>query len=81
MRNINRWLELLTEGTETQWSDPKNMADWANYLVFDILGELCYGRSFNLKEPGSNELKYIPKLISDYVKLQHPVSFFLFIFI
>ena len=52
------------------------MADWANYLVFDILGDLCYARSFGIKEPGPNELKFIPELICDYVKFGHPVSGF-----
>ena len=52
------------------------MADWANYLVFDILGDLCYARSFGIKEPGPNELKFIPELICDYMKFGHPVSGF-----
>ena len=50
------------------------MADWANYLVFDILGDLCYAHSFDIKEPGPNELKFIPEFICDYLKFEYPVS-------
>lgn len=30
------------------WSAPRNMTNWANYLTFDILGELCFGKSFDM---------------------------------
>ena len=74
IRHADRWCELLLLGTEAGWSEAKNMANWANYLVFDILGDLCYARSFGIKEPGPNELKFIPELISDYLKFMNPVS-------
>lgn len=31
---------------KTQWSIPLDMADWCNWLVFDIMGDLVFGRSF-----------------------------------
>ena len=73
-QHADRWCELLLLDTEAGWSEAKNMADWANYLVFDILGDLCYARSFGIKEPGPNELKFIPDLIGKYMQFQHPVS-------
>ena len=76
IRHADRWCELLLLGTEAGWSEAKNMADWANHLVFDILGDLCYARSFDIKEPGPNELKFIPEFISDYMRFQHPVTGF-----
>ncbi|KAI9651317.1 hypothetical protein NHQ30_001356 [Ciborinia camelliae] len=30
-----------------EWSSPKDMAHWAAYMIFDSLGEICYGKSFN----------------------------------
>ncbi|KAL9039352.1 MAG: hypothetical protein Q9214_004912 [Letrouitia sp. 1 TL-2023] len=59
---------------EKGWSQPKNMADWSDYLVFDILGDLCYGRSFDTKEPGDNNLKLVPKFIHDYVNTMYPIA-------
>ncbi|KAI4138423.1 MAG: hypothetical protein L6R39_006793, partial [Caloplaca ligustica] len=32
--------------SEKGWSVPRNMAHWANYLGHDIIGDICYGKSF-----------------------------------
>ena len=45
------------------------MAEWSDYLVFDILCGLCFGRSLNIKEPGENPFKGIPKAIHSYMKI------------
>ncbi|KAF7924911.1 hypothetical protein EAE99_006388 [Botrytis elliptica] len=29
------------------WSSSKDMADWAAYMIFDSLGEICFGKTFN----------------------------------
>ncbi|KAF7194271.1 Cytochrome P450 monooxygenase [Pseudocercospora fuligena] len=34
------------DGEKTRWSAPLDMAAWCNWLVFDIMGELVFGRSF-----------------------------------
>jgi cytochrome P450 len=38
--------EKATE--KTAFSSPVNFADQANYLTFDTLGDLCFGKSFNM---------------------------------
>lgn len=74
LRNADRWIELL--GQEVQpgqgWSTSLNMANWTNWLVFDILGDLCFGDSFGMKEPGSG-MRVVPELMADMLKLMHPV--------
>lgn len=67
IHDADRWCELLIEGSGKEWSEARNMGDWSDYLVMDILGELCYGRSFNLKEPGNNEFRAIPQLMNQYM--------------
>jgi hypothetical protein len=73
----SRWVELFKEasqqGADGQWSKSLNMADEVNYLVFDILGDLCFGKEFNMKEPGS-DLKHVPELIASYLAILAPVS-------
>lgn len=73
IQHVNRWCELLGENTQKQWSEPRDMARWANYLVFDILGDLCFGKSMEIKEPGENTLKDVPSYIVDYMILQTDV--------
>ena len=74
--HVSRWSDLLLEGSgnEKGWGQERNMADWSDWLVFDILGELCYARSFGIKEPGENKLRGVPGFIQDYVTTMYPVS-------
>ena len=72
-KHVDRWDELLPDGNGNDWSQSKNLAEWSNYLVFDILCDLCFGRSLNIKEPGENPFKGIPKGIHSYMKLTYPV--------
>lgn len=74
--NLDRWCELLGEEidkTGGEWSGSLNMADWANHLIFDILGDLCFGKSFDMKEPDS-QLRYVPELMASFLGILHPVS-------
>lgn len=36
------------------WSMALNMADWSNYLTFDIMGDLAFGQSFGMLEKSDN---------------------------
>lgn len=66
IQHVNRWCELL--GENNAWSRPRNMADWTDRLVFDILVDLCFGESMEIKEPGESELKKVPHLIDIVMK-------------
>ena len=37
-----------------KWSAPVNMSDQCNYLAMDILGDLCFGKAFNMLETPEN---------------------------
>lgn len=72
--NVDRWLELLGSSAEKDgWTKSLNMCDWVNWLVFDILGDLCFGKSFDMKEPGS-EMRHVPEMMISFLELIHPVS-------
>ncbi|OCL05749.1 cytochrome P450 [Glonium stellatum] len=36
------------------WSAPWNMANWCNWLVFDIMGDLVFGKAFGMLESPTN---------------------------
>lgn len=36
------------------WGAERNMADWCNYLAFDIMGDLCFGKAFGMLERPDN---------------------------
>jgi len=78
-QNINRWCDLLEQeidknGGDGQWSGSLNMAQWANHLIFDILGDLCFGKSFGMKEHDS-QLRFVPDLMADFLAIIHPIAF------
>lgn len=49
------------------------MADQVTYLVFDVLGDLCFGKCFDMKEPDSNP-RHVPEFMIGFLELLHPVS-------
>lgn len=73
-RHVDRWNELLIEGNDgKEWTKPQNMSELTDYLVFDIMGDLCFGKSFELKEPGENQFRHMPHTISEFMQLMYPV--------
>ncbi|KAF1951452.1 cytochrome P450 [Byssothecium circinans] len=54
-------MSWLTADSGDDWTQPFNFADRVNYLVFDILGDICYGTSFKTMEPEDNPLKAMPR--------------------
>lgn len=72
-KHVDRWNELLPDGDTKDWSQPKNMTEWTDYLVFDILCDLCFGRSLNIKDPGENPFRGIPKAIHTYLTFNYQV--------
>jgi cytochrome P450 len=71
--HTDRWCELLSSG-KCDWSEPRNMSTWADSLQFDIMAELCYGKSFATKEPGENNLRTIPRDIAEFMWLMFRVN-------
>jgi cytochrome P450 len=74
IKHIDRWCELVLEEREKEWTEPLNMSKWFHYLVFDIVGDLTFGRSFDAKELEENSFKNIPETLANFSKFIYPVS-------
>ena len=52
LQAVNTFMSRIEVGVQTAreekrtWSQPLDMSRWCNWLVFDIMGELVFGRSF-----------------------------------
>ena len=57
-----------------EWTEPRNMSTLAECLVFDIMGDLSFGKSFEIKEKRENPFKTIPHSIAEYMVFMYPVS-------
>jgi cytochrome P450 len=75
IKHVDRWNELLVIGEEEigAWTAPVDLSERLDTLVFDIMGDLCFGRSFDIKEPGENPLKAVPHFIAEYMKFYYPM--------
>ena len=73
--NVDHWCELLGENNGQKadtWSEPKDIAKYCNYLTFDVLGELCFGKSFGMSQSTVN--RWVPKMMMTRLFLFHTVS-------
>lgn len=76
VKHVDRWNELMLEenSSDTEWSAPIDLSQKIDTLVFDIMGDLSLGKSFDIKEPGDNPLRVIPHTIAEYMRFYYPVS-------
>lgn len=81
-QHTDRWIDLIVADEDIVndggWSKSRDMSDWTNWLIFDILGDICFGRSFEIKEPGPNPIRAIPELVQNHVLFFYPVCMVLF---
>ena len=73
--NVDRWLDLIKTQIPSgeEWSLSLNMAQQVNYLVYDILGDLCFGESFGMKEP-DNRMRRMPEIMTSLPGFMYPVA-------
>ncbi|KAL9618147.1 MAG: hypothetical protein Q9160_007097 [Pyrenula sp. 1 TL-2023] len=57
----------------------KSIRAWSDSLTFDILGDLCFGKSFETKEPGNNPFKAIPHAVAKYMHFMYALTRFPFV--
>lgn len=74
-QNVDRWCELLGDEctADGEWSKPLNAADWLNWFVFDVMGDLCFGKSFGMKEADS-DMRDVLHLMANMMATAYPVS-------
>ncbi|GFF59802.1 isotrichodermin C-15 hydroxylase [Aspergillus udagawae] len=74
VKHVTRWCELLIDGDGTNWSTPRKMSEACDYLVLDVLCDLCFGQSVDTKEPGENEYRKIPHAIGSFLQVLYPLG-------
>ena len=73
LEQIREWCTKLGDNTAPErWSESRNMANMADYLTFDVLGELCYGKTFGMLSREGN--RYVADLLPIAVQALYEVS-------
>ena len=53
--HVRKWCNHLGKGaTKGDWSEGRNMSTWADYLTFDVLSDLSFGKSLEISEKEDN---------------------------
>jgi cytochrome P450 len=74
INHIDRWIDLMIQENDTpEWSEAVDFSGRLDRLIFDIMGDISFGKSFDIKEPGENPLKSIPHSIAEYMRFYYPV--------
>ncbi|KAB5578096.1 cytochrome P450 67, partial [Coniochaeta sp. 2T2.1] len=74
--NVDRWLQLLGEQKNEKGDELTRSIDMEHQvtcLVFDILADLCFGKSFDMKEPDST-MRHVPEMMIKNLELIHPIA-------
>ncbi|CAJ2509358.1 Uu.00g143840.m01.CDS01 [Anthostomella pinea] len=86
IKHVDRWLHLIMEengreenGTAAEWSSSVDFSEKIDALIFDIMADLSFGKSFEIKEPGDNPLKLTPHNIAEYMKFYYLMCRFPFL--
>ncbi|MCJ1381132.1 hypothetical protein MMC17_004241 [Xylographa soralifera] len=74
VQHTTRWCELLVDEDGKDWSTPRKMSDMCDYLVLDVLCDMCFGKLVNTKEPGVNKYRKIPHAIASLLHLLYPLG-------
>lgn len=65
LTHVRTFVKLLgdcgTQGSSEKTHPGRNMAIWANWLAFDVVGDLCYGKTFGMLT--LEEWRFWPNLI------------------
>ncbi|KAI0023694.1 benzoate 4-monooxygenase cytochrome P450 [Xylariomycetidae sp. FL0641] len=75
-QHIDRWHQIMLgeHDSTTEWSATVDLGERMDYLVFDIMGDLSFGRSFDTKEAGRNPLKEIPDTTIKFFEFVYPMA-------
>lgn len=65
-------LEKPSSDKASGWSMPRNVAHWCNYLTFDVMGDLCFGKAFEMLDSEKN--RHVTELISSAAHMHLIVS-------
>ncbi len=58
-------VQTTSEPVVRLWSPAQNLSDWASRLMFDIMGDLAFGRQFDMLKSDVN--RWILDLLPDGV--------------
>lgn len=74
IQNVRTFQDVILQSSKDgkDWSQPFNMSQWSTYLNYDIMGDLVFGRRFDLMTSDSH--RFVAKLIMNSTAFIYTVS-------
>jgi cytochrome P450 len=74
IQNVKTFQDVILQSSKDgkDWSQPFNMSQWSTYLNYDIMGDLVFGRRFDLMTSDSH--RFVAKLIMNSTAFISTVS-------
>jgi hypothetical protein len=72
-RNIRNWLYQFERHASEDGKLTVDMGDWASYLIFDVLADLCFGKPLGVMESGENRflIPLVPQATRSWYTVRH----------
>jgi cytochrome P450 len=74
LKDVRNWVLCLGDDssvTDIENVKTRDMKDWCNWLSFDIMGDLTFGKNFGCVE---GRYRYVPEVVLNSTKFVHVVS-------
>ena len=72
IENTQDWMDCLCANSpKNGWSPSRNMNDWCNWLSFDMMGDMTFGRDFGCVVKG--EHRFVPDVVLSATKFVYVV--------
>jgi cytochrome P450 len=77
--NVRKFVQLLGPASDSSngnvspdWSPPRDMTEWCNWLAYDIMGDLVFGKSYNCLE--TEDYRQMPIIMTQGTKFGYWVG-------
>ena len=72
LQNVTKCCSLMGPREGDEWSEKRNMCVWSNWLAYDIMGDLAFGKCLNCLD--DDEHRRLPRSLTDSGKFINWVS-------
>jgi cytochrome P450 len=73
LNHLRYWMQNMAGTSTKEWTAPKKVSDWTQWLAFDVMGDLCFGKSFSMLKGDVPETRRATHLLAQAAKRHNTV--------
>ena len=78
LKNISTFCQkMLDDESESRWSKARDISKWASYLTSDIMGNVAFGRNWNVMESDENRkvVEALPEGVAGLLAVSYSLAY------